>query len=202
MIEEICDLNWESLTKDDLTSVAIIYYYFSVQFRENLKAACEVYPKDEKLRQLEKAECYTDNLSPWPGVADVGEKMDHDEFMRRLLALSPIHDTHRDALDTMGQQYLQTVRGMELEARAQSIAAYEDGGLERVFRAMLNCGNWESPALQAFKHFLDRHIGFDSDAEFGHGALSRHIKPNDDEVLPFWLEFKRILIGAAPRLLS
>jgi hypothetical protein len=202
IIDAICGFNWERLTQENLTDVARIYYYFSIQFRENLQIACELYPEDENLRELEEAECNTDNLSPWPGVVHEGEKIDHDEFMRRLLTLSPVDDRHRNTLDLIGQGYLQTIRGMEPQTRAWSIASYEDGGLERVFRAVLRCKHWGSPSLQAFKHFLVEHIRFDSDAECGHGALCRHLELDDSKVLPLWSEFQRILIEAVPGLLA
>ena len=53
-----------------------------------------------------------------------------------------------------------------------ALASYEDGGLERVFRAILTAQHWNDPVLQAFKHFLSEHIRFDSDPEQGHGALA------------------------------
>ena len=56
VIDEICGLNWHKLTSEELTDVAWAYYYFSVQFRENLQIAREIYPHDEKLRQLEQEE--------------------------------------------------------------------------------------------------------------------------------------------------
>jgi hypothetical protein len=182
--------------------IARIYYYFSIQFRENLQIARELYPDDEKLRQLEASECNTDNLSPWPGVVDAGEKVDHDEFMRRLLLLSPADDGRRHKLDLMGHAYLQSIRGMKPGARASSIASYEDGGLERVFRAILRCKYWEGPSLRAFKHFLVEHIRFDSDPEQGHGALSRHLTPHDSDVVPLWSEFHRMLVETVPALPS
>jgi hypothetical protein len=200
IIDSICGLNWEGLSQNELIDVARSYHYFSIQFRESLQAARKLYPDDERLWQLEEAECNTDNLSPWPGVAHAGEKIDHDEFMRRLLALSPIDDVRRDALDMIGQEYLRTTRAMKFEARAGAIASYEDGGLERVFRAILTCKHWGSPALQAFRHFLTEHIRFDSDSDQGHGALSRHLVRDDSQISPLWLEFRRILIESAPRL--
>ena len=72
VIEEICQLDWQGLAPDDMVSVAWAYYYFSIQFRESLKAARSLYPQDEKLMQLEQEECDTPNLSPWPGVAEAG----------------------------------------------------------------------------------------------------------------------------------
>ncbi len=86
------------------------------------------------------------------------------------------------------------------QARAQSIASYEDGGLERVFRAILTCQDWNSDALRAFRHFLVEHIKFDTDPESGHGALSRHLRPTE-HVVPLWESFRHILVEAAPALL-
>jgi hypothetical protein len=72
---------------------------------------------------------------------------------------------------------------MDLETRALSIASYEDGGLEKVFTSFLRAERWNGPLLQAFKHFVAEHVRFDSDPDQGHGALSRHLKP-DDRILP------------------
>jgi hypothetical protein len=199
VVDRICALNWEGLTRDDLVDVAWAYYYFSVQFRENLEIACTLYPQDEKLRRLGEEECHTANLSPWPGIAAAGEKLDHDEFMRRLLELSAIDDRKRHDIEHRGRSYLEKIRQMSLTTRATSIASYEDGGLERVFRAILRSRHWDSPLLQAFRHFLVEHIRFDNDLEQGHGTLSRHL-PLSDKILPLWTEFHRILVDCAPRL--
>ena len=199
VVDAICALKWSALSRDDLAAAAAAYYYFSIQFRENLEIACQLYPGDEKLQQLELGECNTDNLSPWPGVADDGEKLDHDEFMRRLVDLSSGDRPRRSIIDGIGQRYLNTVRQIELETRARSIASYEDGGLEKLFRAILTAPDWDTPVLQAFRHFLVQHIRFDEDPEQGHGALSRHLAP-DDRILPLWLECKRLFVEAVPAL--
>ena len=199
VVEDICKLRWVTLTQDDMISVAWVYYYFSVQFRESLEIARNLYPDDDRLRNLDRGERDTDNLSPWPGVAAIGERMNHDEFMRRTLELTPIPDGERHRLKAIGESYLNTVRAMARKSRALALASYEDGGLESVFRAMLKARHWNTELLQAFKHFLAEHIRFDSDPEQGHGALCRHLAP-DDRAHPLWVEFKRILIEAAPRL--
>jgi hypothetical protein len=200
VIDEICNLGWATLTgDDDLIRVAWAYYHFSVQFRECLEIACQLYPDDERLRQLDHGERSTDNLSPWPGVAAVGEKMNHDEFMRRTLQLTRIPEIGRLALTDIGDDYLRKVRAIDPSIRALALASYEDGGLERVFRAILTARYWNGLLQQAFKHFLTEHIRFDSDPDQGHGALCRHLRP-DDRVLPLWAEFKRMLLEAVPRL--
>jgi hypothetical protein len=199
-IDEICGLSWHRLTRDELVDVAWGYYAFSIQFRENLQLACDMHPTDGKLRGLWHQECNTDNLSPWPGVADHGERIDHDEFIRRFLQLAPIDHLRRKRLETIGHSYLRNIRQLDASVRASSIASYEDGGLEQVFRAILRSPDWDSPLLQAFKHFLTEHIRFDSDPEEGHGALSRHLG-RDDRSHPLWAAFKHILIESAPGLI-
>jgi len=199
VVDDICKLRWLNLTQDDMIKVAWVYYFFSVQFRESLEIARNLYPDDDRLRNLDQGERDTDNLSPWPGVAAIGERMNHDEFMRRTLELTPILDSERRRLKAIGESYLIRVREMAGKSRAMALASYEDGGLESVFRAMLTARHWNTELLKAFKHFLSEHIRFDSDPEQGHGALCRHLAP-DDRAYPLWLEFKLMLIEAAPRL--
>ncbi len=199
VINDICDLKWSGLAQQDLVSVAWAYYHFSVQFRENLEIARNLYPDDARLLELDRGERDTENLSPWPGVAAVGERMHHDEFMRRTLELTTISEGTKRTLAAIGQAYLTRIRAMNDHTRAMALASYEDGGLERVFRAILTARHWNDPGLQAFKHFLSEHIRFDSDPEQGHGALCRHLTP-DERVMTLWAEFKEMLIETVPQL--
>jgi hypothetical protein len=195
VIDDICEFQWEQLTAEELLRVALAYYYFSVQFRENLELVCNLRPDDLHLKALHREECNTANLSPWPKVAAVGEAMNHDEFMRRLLALQPIAEAA--AIERVGMLYLAAVRRTDGAARAKSIASYEDGGLFRVFSAMLRAPVWEGDGQQAFRHFLAEHVKFDSAEADGHGALSRHI-PVDETVAPLWIAFRELLRAAVP----
>lgn len=195
VVDKICALPWETISEAEVLRVAMAYYYFSVQFRESLEGALRVYPSDDKLQDLSLGECDTDNLSPFPGVAEVGEKMNHDDFMQRLLALQPLGDV--SAIERAGAVYLAISRAMDDQTKAKSISSYEDGGLQRVFGAMLRAPSWNGPGQKAFRHFLEKHIAFDSDEDAGHGALSRHV-PVDDSILPLWLAFEDILRSAVP----
>ena len=199
VIHEVCNLRWSKLSQQDLVYAAWAYYYFSIQFRENLEFACSIHPDDEMLRHLREEECNTSNLSPYLGVAEAGEKMNHDEFMRRSLQLSPITESKQSELEEVGEAYLREIRAMSPAVRAASIASYEDGGLERVFNAILQAVHWNTPLLQAFRHFLVEHIRFDSDPEQGHGALSRHLAPNND-IAPLWAAFRNLFLKAVPNL--
>jgi hypothetical protein len=195
VVESICELDWESLSKDSLTNVAWAYYYFSIQFRENLEIARATYPEDQSLKELETEECSTDNLSPWSGVALPGERMDHDEFMRRTLALAPIGRELCAGLCTHGKAYLRAVRALDPLSRAQSIVSYEGGGLERVFCAMLGAREWQGPLLSAFRHFLAMHLKLDDH----HGTLVGHLEAGDAAV-PLWHLFRDLLLACVPEL--
>ncbi len=199
VIREICELAWPALDKAGMINTAWAYYFFSVQFLENLEIALKLYPDDENLRRLEHEESNTDNLSPWPGVAQPGEKMHHCEFMRRALALTPIPEKQRARFEDSGSRYLGFVRCLDEPTRALSIASYEDGGLEAVFKAMLTMPETDNAALRGFRYFLTAHIAFDSDPIHGHGAMTRHLRP-DDRILSLWQAFRDLLVDFAPAL--
>ena len=74
VIDGISQLPWEGLSSEEMVSAAWAYYFFSIQFRENLRIARAMYPSDEKLADLESEECDTDNLSPWYPVAEMARE--------------------------------------------------------------------------------------------------------------------------------
>ena len=197
VIDGICSMAWSELDSDEGMRVAKAYYYFSIQFRENLEIARARHPADPKLAELWEGECDTANLSPWPGIAAPGERMNHDEFMRRLLEFHPIGRDQR--LTEAGLCYLEKTRQVDDAARASSIASYEDGGLSSVFGAMLGAPHWYGKGQRAFRFFLEEHIRFDTDDGAGHGTLSRHL-PVDDRILPLWTAFRDLLIISVPKL--
>src|ERR1700746_4091166 len=130
IVDEICAFPWSSLSCDDMVDVAWAYYFFSIQFRECVSEARQLFPADENLRRLEAEECDTANLSPWPGVAAVGERMNHDEYMRRTLAMHRVDPSRLRHFVSAGERYLADVRRFDDVSRALSITSYEDGGLE------------------------------------------------------------------------
>jgi hypothetical protein len=200
-ISGICGLDWPNLTPQDMISVAWSYYFFSVQFRENLSLACAAFPADPALQRLFAEECNTSNLSPYPGIAAPGEAMNHDEFMARALGLFEIPAALRMAYQDAGERYLAQVRNVEPAIRATSMASYEDGGLEAVFKAILRSPDYDNALIRAFRFFLSEHIRFDSDPDAGHGSLSRHIEA-DDNVAVLWDLFRRLLLETTPALLG
>lgn len=200
VVDKISRMPWATVTADEMMLVLVAYWGFSVQFRESLHAARRLFPDDALLVELEKGECDTDNLSPWPEIATPGERMNHDEFMHRIIQRSvmPAADYQR-AMDAV-RSYLLFTRATPEDTQARSIASYECGGLEQVFTAILRAECWnESASLQAFRHFLEKHISFDSDPDEGHGALIRHLQPDERTVL-MWEAFHDLFTAAVPRL--
>src|SRR5208337_1014803 len=196
IIDEIDQFNWQGLDREELMMACRAYYYFSRQFVDAVHIACDLFPSDQKLIELREGECDTDNLSPYPGIAEKGERMNHDEFMRRIVEAASLDQATRDGVDKLGREYLAEVSRMDPLTRAMSLSSYKDGGLETVFRAMLTAPDWNEPSLGAFKHFLVEHIKLDSGE---HGSLCRHLVA-DDRILPLWRAFRNLLSGAAPRL--
>ncbi|HXZ16600.1 MAG TPA: hypothetical protein VEH77_11635 [Roseiarcus sp.] len=196
VIDDICNLNWRALTREELMAVCAAYYYFSAQFVEAVDIACGLYPSDPKLAELREGECDTANLSPYPGVAKDRERMNHDEFIRRAVAMSSLGPAERARVEAIGRAYLDDVHRIAPSIRAMSLSSYEDEGLPKVFSAILKAPDWDEPSLEAFKHFLVQHVALDSGV---HGALCRHLIA-DDRVLPLWKAFQKLFVDAAPSL--
>jgi hypothetical protein len=201
IISEICEFGWPDFTEHDMICAARAYYFFSVQFRENLQLACELFPANKNLKLLKSEECDTDNLSPFPHISISGEKLNHDEFVRRLLELSPVTKSEHHYFNSVGDRYLNEIRDIDPMLRALSIASYEDGGIERVFTAILTAPEFTNSSLKAFRFFMREHIRFDTDLQQRHDILSKQLLP-DDRVVPFWAAFKRLFIECVPRLLK
>ncbi len=73
----------------------------------------------------------------------------------------------------------------------------EDGGAIQMYSSVLKAQvlDSEDPALQAFKHFLQKHVEFDNEegAEAGHGTLVRKFEMEDKHIGPFWNHFADFL---------
>ena len=122
--------------------------------------------------------------------------MNHDEFIRRAVAMSSLNAVELERVEKIGRAYLEEVHRMEPLVRAMSLSSYEDEGLPKVFSAMLKAPDWNEPSLGALRHFLVQHVALDSNV---HGELCRHLIA-DDRVLPLWKAFYRLFVEAAPKL--
>ena len=113
----------------------------------------------------------------------------------RLLTLQPMGDVA--AIERAGAVYLAKSRAMTITSWPRASPAMKMAACRPSFGAMLRAPSWTGAGQRAFRHFLEKHIEFDSDEDAGHGALSRHI-PVDDSILPLWVAFEDILRCAVP----
>ena len=103
---------------------------FRFSSARTLKAR-ELLPDDEQLEELDRGERDTDNLSPYPGVVVAGERVNHDEFMRRALLLTPIDDIRRSRLEEIGAAYLSKSAPLTIGQRRRASRAMRTAGLRR-----------------------------------------------------------------------
>tara|TARA_B100001989_G_C24540621_1_gene467343 strand:- start:1554 stop:2237 length:684 start_codon:yes stop_codon:yes gene_type:complete len=196
-VERICNLGWEDLSENQVKRALHGFYFFSQKFVDNLRTASNLYPEDDGIKSLMQEELNTDNLSPYNGVADEGEAMDHDVFLRRVIQISGLSEEENEELFTKGKQYLEAMDQMPPEAQLQCLVSCEDGGAIQMYSSVLKAQvlDSEDPALQAFKHFLQKHVEFDNEegAEAGHGTLVRKFEMEDKHIGPFWNHFADFL---------
>ena len=107
--------------------------FLSSVSRECLEIARRLYPDDERLLELDRGERDTDNLSPWPVVAAVGERMHHDEFMRRTLELTKIPGGRKRRLAAIGEAYLTRIRAMDATAGQWRLPVMKMAGWKECF---------------------------------------------------------------------
>ncbi|MGH1403481.1 MAG: hypothetical protein ACRBDL_04505 [Alphaproteobacteria bacterium] len=188
-VNRICNLDWESFNEDQIASAAWMLYYLSIQFRKNLETAMELHPNDPALQELATEELHTDNLSPFPNIAEEGECLDHDEFLKRIIDSYPMEQEKKQFLTALGNKYLAELSHMPDEAKTMHLVSLEDGGASRIYQSILNAPTeqWESNEMQAFHHFLEKHVAFDNleGEDAGHGALIRKLGM-DDSIAPMY----------------
>ena len=51
-VANIVNRDWRNLSEAEMVSATWAYYFFSVQFRENLEIATDFFPEDNNLRKL------------------------------------------------------------------------------------------------------------------------------------------------------
>ena len=110
--------------------------------------------------------------------------MGHDHFLKRIIDKQPITDDKKQFLSELGNTYLTQLSEMSDELKSMCLVSSEDGGSKAIYQQMIKSPEecWTSPTMKAFKHFLNKHIAFDSNEgdSCGHGALVRKLGINDD----------------------
>ena len=193
-------MNWRRLSIGELIDVAWAYYFFSIQFRENLLIARELLPDDAQLEQLgSRRKGYGQFISLSRGCRRRGAS-----GSRRVHAESVVADADRRASAAIASR--RSARLISAKSAPLTVGqgprasrAMRTGVLRKCSGACCRPRIGRIPCSQGFKHFLEKHIEFDSDVENGHGGLCRHLPPNEG-VRELWTAFKESLIQVAPAL--
>ncbi|MDR3440146.1 hypothetical protein [Telmatospirillum sp.] len=179
VVREIKGLNWENLDGDDLQVVMYLSYIAAVEFAEALRLALDLYPSHEGLLEMAHGELKTKNLL----LDDYRDAGDHHEFLAHFLEKHDLTEPMRQRLGRHADAYLAACRSLDENVRAMTVFSREEE-LSGIFARMLDAEDWSYPGLYAFRHYLSRHITFDS-GEGGHHDLVSSF-PIDDRVYPFY----------------
>lgn len=179
VVERIKQLNWPELSSSDLTSVWYLSWVAAVEFAEALRIALDIYPQHRGLTLMARGELKTKNLR----LEDFLQAGDHYEFLEHFLKKYGVVERIDQSLVEHGERYLQACRKLSGYDRAMTVFSRELE-LSGIFERILEAPDWSAPGLYAFRHYLARHIQFDSSAG-GHHDLTSDF-PVDDRVLPFY----------------
>lgn len=191
VVKQIRQLSWTSLNSEELQVVMYLSWVAAVEFGEALRVALSVYPEHEGLQEMAHGELKTKNLL----LDDFVIAGDHHEFLHHFLVKHDVLRPLEQRLGTHAAAYLKACRSLSPENRAMTVFSREEE-LSGIFARMLEASDWSAPGLYAFRHYLSRHITFDS-SEGGHHDLVSSFAI-DENVLPFYaarLETFRLVPG-------
>ena len=178
-IAQIKALNWEHMPASELEQVMLLSGYSATEFGESLRIALKLNPGNHALEEMAAGELNTDNLQ-FGTYARTG---DHADFLWHHIKQYGVDTRAPTTVRKAGEDYLTSVRALPDEVRAMSIFSREQE-LPSVFDRILQAPNWRTPALEAFKYYLERHIAIDSQ-DGGHADLVRNM-PITETVSPFY----------------
>lgn len=179
VVRRIRLLNWENLNGEELQMVMYLSWVAAVEFAEALRLAQALYPEHHGLQQMAHGELKTKNLQ----LDDFTAAGDHHEFLRHFLLKHGIIEMLEPRLGPHAAVYLDACRALRPEIRAMTVFSREEE-LSGIFVGMLDAKDWSAPGLDAFNHYLSRHIAFDS-SQGGHHDLISNFEV-DENVLPFY----------------
>ncbi len=179
VVRKIKELDWEHLNAEELVVVWYLSYVAAIEFAEALRIALRMYPDDEGLKRMAFGELKTRNLS----LDDFRVAGDHHEFLAHFLKKHNVTEKMERELGEHAARYLAACRELSDEVRAMTVFSREEE-LSGIFARILQAKDWSAPGLYAFRHYLSRHITFDT-GEGGHHDLVSSF-PVDDQVLPFY----------------
>ena len=179
VVEQIKHLNWSNLDTSELTKVWYLSWVAAVEFAEALRIALDLYPDHRGLAKMARGELNTKNLF----LDDYHQAGDHHEFLEHFLKKHDVINQMDETLVQQGVEYLNACRNLSSADRAMTVFSRELE-LSGIYARILDAPDWSAPGLYAFRHYLVKHIQFDSGTG-GHHDLTSDF-PVDDHVLPFY----------------
>ena len=183
IVDIIKNLNWASLTRGDLEKLMVLSMFAAMEFAGRLRLCLEYFAISEEVggeafKEMAKGELDTDNLV----FADYNSRGDHFAFLKHFVDKDGLREKYPDAV-LAGERYMNKVNGLSLNDSIMSLVSRERE-LSGIFKKILEAKDWSTPALQAFRYYLERHIELDSE-EGGHADLLSGFEVTD-EVGWFW----------------
>ncbi len=179
-VKLIKNLNWENLNGEELQVVMYLSWVAAVEFAEALRIALRLYPNHVGLQEMAHGELKTKNLL----LDDFRIAGDHHEFLGHFLRKHGLMETMTRKLGDQAEAYLAKCRALSESERAMTVFSREDE-LSGIFARILDAKDWSAQGLYAFRHYLSRHITFDTGAG-GHHDLTSDF-PVDERVRPFYV---------------
>jgi hypothetical protein len=179
IVQQIKHLNWCGLDTIGLTKVWYLSWIAAVEFAEALRITLDLYPNHRGLAKMARGELKTRNLR----LEDYLQAGDHHEFLEHFLNKQGVINRIDEALVNHGVRYMNACRELSDTDRAMTVFSRELE-LAGIFERILEAPDWSAPGLYAFRHYLSRHIVFDSSVG-GHHELTSDF-PVDDRVKPFY----------------
>jgi len=161
IVKKIKNLNWDSLSEEDLQKMMILSAYSAVEFAESLRITLEHNDSNEALKEMAEEELKTDTLS----FGDYDIKGDHSEFLWHFIKKYGLMEKY-GSMKEAGEEYIEKVKRLSPKVRIMSIVSREQE-LPEIFKEILSAKSWDAEGLPEYKYYMDEHIELDSGEE-GH----------------------------------
>jgi hypothetical protein len=193
IVGQIRDLPWPKLSSRGLEISMVLGAFAALEFAGSSRIALVLYPDSPAFQELAAGELDTDNLV----FGGYNQRGDHAAFLWHFIRKHKLVEIYPEAV-AAGEQYLADIRTLSREVRAMSIVSREHE-LPGIFNRILQATDWSTPALQAFRYYLERHIELDS-GEGGHADLLSGFEVTD-AVADFY-EFRLKMYRCIPTLFA
>lgn len=185
LVKQIANLNWSKANPGDIVLLSLCT---AKEFASSLRFGFELYPNDERFKEMASGELKTDNMT----FEDYTQKGDHWEFLEYFVRKNKIIPTQSAILDAM-KKYVSVVEGFSDSDRAMTVFSREEE-LTLIFEKIVGAHDWDALGLGFYKYYLKQHILFDS-GDNGHAHLTRHF-PMHESILELFYKARLSLYSS------